>query len=298
MTTLKEMMDANDLSLSKVAQLVDYDKSTLSKIANGVYPGAHEKEGAVVQLLLDAGYKEPDPRSTGKLRLNKNVFVPTANNERFEKLCNGLTDPDGLLTSSLGLCIGTAGRGKTYAGIRYASTNHDAVYVLYVDGYTQTKLLKEISYELSGTRPFTFERCLEAIEEGARLARKLVIIDEADKMPLRYIEMLRGINERCSLPLLLIGEEELYSRMANVPRLRSRIRKPIVKFGPVDIVDVSAYYKIAVGLTIQVEVAQELCDRAHGDFRVVVNDARAIIEILNTSGISYLDASILNSLKV
>ena len=167
-----------------------------------------------------------------------------------------------------------------------------------MDGYTQTKLLKEISYELTGTRPSTFEKCLDAIEEGSRIVRKLIIIDEADKMPLRYIEMLRAINERCCLPLLLVGEEELYARMSNVPRLRSRIRKPIVKFGPVDLVDVSAFFKLAIGISIQVDVAQELCERANGDFRVVVNDARAIIDILNTSGISHLDSSILARLKV
>jgi len=172
------------------------------------------------------------------------------------------------------------------------------VYVLYVDGYTQTKLLKEVAFELCGTKPITFERCLEAIEEGARFARKLVIIDEADKMPLRYIEMLRAINERCSLPLLLVGEEELYAKLANVPRLKSRVRKPIVKFMPIDIVDVSAFYKIAIGLTIQPEVANELCNRANGDFRVVVNDAMAIVNILNTSGLSILDSSILSRLRV
>jgi len=296
--SLKGIMEANELSLSKVAQITGYDKSTVSRVAAGIYPKSAEKEEEIVRKIVEAGFTKPAAPERSKLRIAKNVFVPTTNNERFERLCDSLVDPEGLLTSSIGLCIGTAGRGKTCSSIRYAAMNQDVVYVLYVDGYTQTKLLKEVAFELCGTKPITFERCLEAIEEGARFARKLVIIDEADKMPLRYIEMLRAINERCSLPLLLVGEEELYAKLANVPRLKSRVRKPIVKFMPIDIVDVSAFYKIAIGLTIQPEVANELCNRANGDFRVVVNDAMAIVNILNTSGLSILDSSILSRLRV
>jgi len=292
---LKEMLELNELSLSDASKVVNYDKSTLSKIISGDYPHARDKEKAICETLRNAGYPLPESQPV-RLKVDRGAFVPTANVEKFHKLADGLLDPGGLMNSSLGVVIGTAGRGKTFTCRRYASIYTDAAYVLFVDGYSPVKLLKEIAYELSGTRPVYFEKCLNAIEEASRINRKLVVIDEADKMPVRYHEMLRGINERCQLPLLLVGEEELYAKLANVPRLRSRIRKPIVKFQPVDVVDVSTYYKLALNLTIAPEVSKALCQRSAGDFRVIVNDANEICDIMNTNNLSTLELELLQQI--
>ena len=293
---LKEALALNELSLSEAANVVGYDKSTLSKIINGDYPHAQDRELEICSRLKKAGYEIPQTSSVKRMRVDRTAFVPTANVEKFHKLADGLLDPSGLLNSSLGVVIGTAGRGKTFTCQRYAALYKDSAYVLFVDGYSPVKLLKEIAYELSGARPGQFEKCLNVIEEASRINRKLVIIDEADKMPIKYHEMLRGINERCQLPLLLVGEEELYSKLANVPRLRSRIRKPIVKFNPVDIVDISTFYKLAVHLTISPEVSKVLCVRSSGDFRVVVNEANEICDIMNTNNLSTIDLELLEQI--
>lgn len=69
-------------------------------------------------------------------------------------------------------------------------------------------------------------------------------------MPLKYLETLRGLNEVCSLPLILAGEERLISKLESEPRLKSRIRKPEIAFKPLDLVDVATYYSIAAGIDL------------------------------------------------
>jgi len=225
------------------------------------------------------------------------TFISTPNVKMFNDLANDLLENPNL-TSSIGLVKGTAGRGKTAAAKHYISTNRDSVYVLYVDGYSHSMLARQIAYELTGIKSHTFEKNLELIREATRMLRRMVIIDEADKMPGRLIEMLRGMNERCALPLLLVGEEMLYSRMSEEPRRLSRVRKPIVNFGKVSKVDIALFYEQAIGISItkNIEVCDELLLRSRGDFRLVVSDAMAICKVLNSSGIGAVIMGVIDKL--
>jgi hypothetical protein len=108
--------------------------------------------------------------------------------------------------------------------------------------------------------------------------------------------MLRGINERCGVPFLLVGEEGLKNKVDNVPRLKSRVRKPIVLFEPVKDVDVAAYYQAACGITIDRHTAETLARRARGGFRTVANDSNALAKIGRASGINTITPAMIEQL--
>jgi hypothetical protein len=97
---------------------------------------------------------------------------------------------------------------------------------------------------------------------------------------------LRGINERCKVPILLAGEEALKSKVDRVPRLRSRIRNPVVLYEPVSSVDVAAFYALACGIEIDLETAEPLTKRSRGAWRSLVNDALALARMGRASGIA------------
>ncbi|MBD5406323.1 MAG: AAA family ATPase [Treponema sp.] len=223
-------------------------------------------------------------------------MVLTRSVDNFQSLADDLANPDGSLSSSIGMVIGTAERGKTHSAKWYCQNNSDAAYVLFIDGSSKVQLLRDICDATANTRPYSFSRCITCLEETCKYNRKVVIIDEADKLPLSYLEMLRGINERCNLPFVLVGEEELKRKTDRVPRLRSRIRQPIVVFEKASSLDVAAYYHEAAGIDITREQAQRLAAHANYGFRSIVNDSIVISKMSKASAIDSITQKMLDQL--
>lgn len=287
---LAEIMKHHKLSLSQVESITGLDRSTISLLRAKKYNGNRELELQAVEKLKEAGYDMP---AFVRLTVKPDVFVTTENVIKFQSLCEELKSTD--LTSSFGIVSGRAGRGKTKTAIWYTVQNpQDAVYVLYIDGMSIPQLAREICYEVTGLRPRSFYDCLIEIEKTTRIKRKLILIDEADKMPKKYIEMLRGFNERCLCPVVLIGEETI-SKLDEERRLKSRVRR-IVNFEPLTVSDVVTFYQMAVGIDVDPSVAVLLWERAKGDFRVVVRDAYSVVRVLNTNETTELTAEMVAGL--
>ncbi len=295
MGKLSKIMEMAGLSTGDVASITGYSKSTISQIKNNKYSESKqaELEGEIVQKLESEGFAADTVFE--RIRLKKDVFIKTENVKHFEALCDELIDPEGDLTSSIGMVVGRAGRGKSFAAKRYAVMHTDSVYVLYIDGFSLIDVAKEIAYELSGVRPRQFRACVDVIDEATFKRKKLVIIDEADKMPKKYFEMLRGINERCALPIVLVGEENLRKNLESERRLKSRIRD-IVAFSGIDVVDIAAFYSAAMGMSLKSDVLEALHKRSSGDFRLVVKDAMSIARILNANEINTVSMEIIKGL--
>lgn len=276
---LAEIMNQYNLSLSKVEALTGVDRTTISLLKNNKYNGNREIEQQIIDKLNSHGYTYKKRR----FRVNSDVFIQTQNVLQFKDLCDELSTGD--LTSSFGIVSGMAGRGKTMTAKWYAVQNSQAVYILFVDGMTIPQLLRKICFEITGLKPRSFYDCLEDIERNTKIKRHLVLIDEADKMPKRHIEMLRGMNEQCLCPVVLIGEETITGKLREERRLKSRVRR-IINFEPLSISDVVTFYEIAVGISPDPSVALKLWERSQGDFRIIVRDAYAVVRMMNASEVA------------
>ena len=292
-STLRSYIENNRLSMQEAARIIGVDKSQIVKICNQSYPNWQDKELEYVELLRNAGYSNSIPQG---IVIDTDVLVLTSSVNRFQALADDLSAPDGTMSSSIGMAIGTAERGKTHCAKWYVQNNPNAAYVLYVDGSTQVQLLRDICDVVAHTRPYSFGACLTTLEESCKYTRRLVIIDEADKLPVKMLEMLRAINERCKLPFLLVGEEGLKTKTDRIPRLRSRIRNPIVLFDRAQAVDVAAYYHEAAGIDINKDTADRLVRHAQGGFRSIVNDSIAISKMAKASGLSTITDNMLDKL--
>jgi DNA transposition AAA+ family ATPase len=195
------------------------------------------------------------------------------------------------------MVIGTAERGKTHTARWYAENHEDSCYVLFVEGSTRVQLLRDICEALANVRPLTFGACLDVIHESCAEDQRLIIIDEADKLPVSFMELLRGVNERCEVPVLLASEEALKAKIDRVPRLRSRIRKPVVLYETIGSVDVAAFYALACGIEIDLETAEALAKRSRGAWRSLVNDALALARMGRASGIATVTPEMIGKLQ-
>ncbi len=291
---LKPYLKSNKLSYSDVARITGLNKSTISRVAAKEYPKWESKSEEIVKALKQAGCQTPAEKT--KLAMSGDAMVITKSVSAYKDLADDLTDPDSTLSSSLGMVIGTAERGKTYTSKWYAAKNPSAVYVLFIDGSSVTQMLRDICDALANTRPYSMGKCIIVLEQACRFNRRLVIIDEADKCPVKHLETLRGINERCNLPFLFVGEEGLKSKIDYVPRLHSRVRKPMVIFEPAKEVEIATFYQTACGLKLDVPMVKELSKRARGGFRTIANDARALTTIANASGLKTLTSEMLTQI--
>jgi len=211
----------------------------------------------------------------------KNIFINTENVTRCNELCAELEGPDGVIGPSLAMVTGPAGRGKTEWAKHYA-TNSTAVYLPPLNIRTATMLLREIAFELGEVRPARSETCLAVIAEGLGKERRLIIIDEADLLEMRVLEMLRNLNERLGCPVLLIGEDNLKARVISRRRISSRVRRHI-GFGPVDQPDVALFFRKALDMNIGPAETAAIVVHARGDWRPVLTVAIALERAANTT---------------
>lgn len=221
----------------------------------------------------------------------KPVFIATRNYSRFNELCSNL------LQTSLGLemasVTGPAGRGKTTAAMRIATMNPDTVYVRFQGRLSPPALLREVAFALGAVRPRTQETCFEVIQTELEKRRKLLLLDEADRCGLKYLNILRDLHDVCSVPVVLIGEEPLTSRLRQERRLLSRVATEL-SFDPIKADDVLLFYRQALELPLSRSHSITLARRSGGDFRMMMNDCIRLERVMKVSGVSEITDKLLS----
>lgn len=212
----------------------------------------------------------------------KDIFINTKNYQRMTALC------DELLGASYGVemaaVVGRAGRGKTTAAERIYAQNDNTVYVLYHEAWSFSELLREITFRLCGTRPRFRQTCFEMIQTELGSRRRIIMVDEADRMNLKVLNVLRNLHDVCHTPVLLIGEEDLKNKLGRERRLISRLRDTL-SFGAVCQADVTVWYRQAMDMQVPPDLAAKLLKHSQGDFRNVLTDALAVERVMQASGI-------------
>ncbi len=222
----------------------------------------------------------------------KNEFIETANVNRFNNICRELDDPTSMIGPSMAMVTGPPGRGKTEAARHYAIHSQSA-YIPPFLKRTALMLLKDIAFELRGARPNRTETCLNIIRDEMAKERRLILIDEADNLPMPMLEMLRNLNEMCACPVLLVGEERLRRKVGSEPRLLDRIRISM-EFGPVSQLDVSFFFKRAFALTLHKDVCADIHRYGKGTWRRVLKFAVAAERAMKASDANDISAELAN----
>lgn len=221
----------------------------------------------------------------------KDVFIPTQNFQRFEALCNELLDsPVGIEMAAV---LGRAGRGKTTAAERIVTMNPRTAYVRFEERLSYVGLIREVAFKVAGVRPRSTQDCFEMIQEELSRLRRIILVDEADRMSLKHLNTMRDFHDVCKVPVVLIGEEPLRARLARERRLVSRTRAEL-RFEPVDQSDVVVFYRKALEKDLKREFAAALLRHSQGDFRNVLRDAIAIERMMTASGLKEISQALVD----
>ncbi len=123
----------------------------------------------------------------------------------------------------LGELVGAAGTGKSSAG-RAVAQRYSALRVVAWEGMTRHQIAAEVAAGLGLEGAGAGQRLLATRIAPLDGPRSLVVVDEANKLGWRALEVLRYLADECNVAVLLIGTE-LYDRQFTHSRTRELLEQ-------------------------------------------------------------------------
>jgi len=197
---LKELLKEKQYSIAVAAKAMDISKTTLHLWMNGKYSGNTDKVEDAVERFI-----EIEKLREGKVKL---PFIVTSIVEDvfdIAKTCH--------VENEIGVCYGNAGLGKTFAVKRYALENPDVILVEADLGYTPKVLFSEIHKKLGFDGFGTIHKMFLDIIDRLKDSGRLIIIDEAEHLPYKSLELLRRIYDKAEVGILLVGMKRLLDNL-------------------------------------------------------------------------------------
>ncbi|MDD3012640.1 MAG: AAA family ATPase [Candidatus Gastranaerophilales bacterium] len=240
---LKKFMEENSVSSHAVARATGISYTTISLWLNGKYKGKVDKINDAVNNFLLREYERKDICRTEfiQTKVVDNVFD-------VAKMCH--------INSEIGVCIGRAGLGKTVTVREYAKLNTDVILIEADLGYTPKILFGELHKRLGFEGIGNIYSMMLDIVKKLKNSNRLIIVDEAEHLPYKALELLRRIYDKAGVGIMLVGMprllgnlrgktgqyEQLYSRIGVLKELKpldlTDIRKIILRTLP-DALDLS-----------------------------------------------------------
>ncbi len=199
---LREMMEERKLSTTAIARSLGVSVAVVSTWLNGKYTGDVAKIDDSVKGFLE---REKERLKVPKKRLD--FLMTSVAKKVFEiaVICH--------LDSELGVCYGEAGVGKTRAVQEYARRNHDSILIEADLGYTAKVLFQELCRKLGGETKGSIHDMFEYVVARLKDSGRFIIVDEAEHLPYRALELLRRIYDKAGVGILLVGMPRLIANL-------------------------------------------------------------------------------------
>ena len=197
---LKELMETKNYSTSYIAAATGVAKSTISMWINDNYNGKNDKITDIINNFIQ---REKERAVNNDLPFTDISIVKYVT--EIGRLCH--------TQGKIGVCTGKAGLGKTVAVKRYTKEFLDSILIESDSGYTAKSLLKEIHRRLSLSGKGSVYDLMDETIRKLNQSGRLLIIDEAENLPYRALEITRRIHDKTGIGVLLIGRNILLENL-------------------------------------------------------------------------------------
>lgn len=191
--TLKSQTD-NGFNQRSMANALGIAQSTLSALRSDTYTGNIIKmKNKIVNYLQREKDKTDSPKREMpfiRTRAAENIF-------NIARQCH--------LDGEIGVVTGDAGFGKTVALKEYAKKYSDTILVEADLGYSARILFRELLREVNIELFAHLHDMFDAFVNKVRGTGKLIIVDEAEHLPYKALELVRRINDKAHVGVLLVG---------------------------------------------------------------------------------------------
>ncbi|PNK59942.1 AAA family ATPase [Psychrobacter sp. FDAARGOS_221] len=201
---VKQLIEEKGLTQTQVAKECGFSSGALSSFFKGSYKGDNEKLEASLQSWYDAQTKQT------ATFVSAPDFVETPTATKIFADCDFLK-----MFGKMGVVYGASGVGKTQAARQYTKANNN---VWMITARPSICTINEVLYEMAlelgisdaPKRAGKLSRILKSKLSGTK---GLMIIDEADHLPLKVLEELRILQEDSEVGFMLIGNDKVYTQM-------------------------------------------------------------------------------------
>jgi DNA transposition AAA+ family ATPase len=200
--------------------------------------------------------------------------------------------PHHLSGLGFGVCHGPSGYGKTQASL-FTQNKSKAIRVEIQDSWTRRTfwraILRELSVNVKERLPIA-DMAERAINELGDQPNRPVVVDEADKaIDKGFGEALRELQESSGVPVVLIGEEQLPSKLLRVERLHNRV----LEWFPAQPCDLDDARALAKAFVPRVAIKDDLLDamrtQSTGRVRRIIKNLDDAAEFARNKGLTTLD---------
>ena len=197
---LRELMDSNNYSTAFVANATGLAKSTISMWLNGNYNGKNDKITDAMNNFIQRERERSVENDLPFVDISIVKYV-----SEIGRLCH--------TQGKIGVCVGRAGLGKTVAVKKYTKDFQDSILIESDSGYTAKSLLKEIHRRLGLSGKGSVYDLMDEVVRKLNQSGRLLIVDEAENLPYRALEITRRIHDKTGVGVLLIGRSILLENL-------------------------------------------------------------------------------------
>lgn len=254
---LRKFMDEKSVSLHAVSRATGISYTAISLWLNGKYKGKVDKINDAVNNFL---FRENERKSICKTQFVETTVVRHIFD--IAKICH--------VNNEIGVCYGRAGLGKTIAVREYAKLNTDVILIEADLGYTPKILFTEIHKRLGFEGIGNIYSMMLDINQKLKNSNRLIIIDEAEHLPYKALELLRRIYDKAGVGILLVGMPKLLANLrgqkGQYEQLYSRVgvSKEIELLGVEDIEKI-----IDRSLPEAISMTEKFLEKSGGNTRVL-----------------------------
>ncbi|EMU8493970.1 AAA family ATPase [Salmonella enterica] len=279
---LKDVMDAHGYSQGQVARAIGRSSTTMNQYVQGKYNGdIADMEERIGHFLRRVREKQ------NALRIDERfVSTPTAR-KGLEVLAYAHQECE--------ICVlyGAAGLGKTITLKEYARRDDAVIFIEADPGYTARTLLEELCGRLRLSKNGNIHTLIDLCVEKLKGTGRLLIIDEAELLPYRALEVIRRLHDKAGIGVVMAGMPRLITNLkgkrGEFAQLYSRVALALDMGNSLDRED---FDQIAVDLMPEAEdqkIRNALYDQSKGNARRLFKLARGVYR---TCDISKKDVSV------
>ncbi|MBI3584007.1 MAG: AAA family ATPase [Nitrospinae bacterium] len=199
---LRDLMENRGLSLSSVSRALGISTAALSQWLSNQYVGNIAKIDDSVKGFLQ---REKERLNAPKKTIE--FVITSVARKVFEvaRLCH--------LDREIGVIYGDAGLGKTMSVKEYARKNSDVILIEADLGYTAKMVFLELHRRLGMDGRGSIHEMFEDVVSKVKDSGRLIIVDEAEHLPYRALELLRRIYDKAGIGILLAGMPRLIANL-------------------------------------------------------------------------------------
>lgn len=201
---LQRYIDRTGASQNSVARAISRGKSTISQWLADSYPGDVDGVAREVQTFLD--------REAGRDQRDTPADTDTVETSSYRRIRSVATLAHS--EKDIAVVIGEAGAGKTFALQAYATEHERSTLRIEVGAEFTTKgLARALHSETGGNGRGTIYSMMQHVFRSLEGTDTLVIIDQAEVLPTRGLELCRRIHDVCGVGVVLAGMPKLLANL-------------------------------------------------------------------------------------